>query len=116
MIFFQDGTDELGERLQQLSFGEIKARFRKRKNRKNPHHIPVSLQWQMHCLRLWTIIGKLPRGHAMTKGPSCGLAFLFIERKGAGRMTFRGHPMMWKPGQKRSVHSGKRVGEVYRCS
>src|SRR5262245_48049040 len=116
MIFFQDGTDELGERLQQLSFGEIKARFRKRKNRKNPHHIPVSLQWQMHCLRLWTIIGKLPRRHAMTKGQSCRLALLFIERKGAGRMTLRGQRMSWKAEQKRSAHSEKRLGEVYRCS
>src|SRR5215813_9434779 len=116
MIFFQDGTDELGERFQQLSFREIKARSRRRKNRKNPHHILVSLQWQMHCLRLWTVIGKLPRRHAMSEGPSRRLAFLFIERKGAGRMTFRGQQMIWKTEQKRSAHSEKRLGEVYRCS
>src|SRR5215475_8794673 len=101
MIFFQDGTDELGERLQQLSFGEIKARFRKRKNRKNPHHIPVSLQWQMHCLRLWTVIGKLPRRLTMTESPSRHFVPLFIKRKGAGRMPFRGQRVIWKAEQKR---------------
>src|SRR5262245_20581089 len=116
MIFFQDGPDEESKRFQQLSFREIKSRSGRRKNRKNPHHVSVSLQWQMHGRRLRADIGKLSRRPAMTESPSCHFVLLFIKRKRAGRMPFRGQRIVWKVKQKRSTHAEKLLREADRCA
>src|SRR5215831_11420125 len=115
MVFFQDGSDEHRERFQQLSFGEIKIRSRRRKNRKHPHHILVSLERQMHGSRLWPVIGKLACWHLVFKGPLRDTVFLFVKRKRAGRMPFRGQRMVWEPEQKRSAHAEERLRETDRC-